>query len=78
MVGAIAEQKCALQGSNRAIDSACGCKRSEVTSGFSACATVFQHLRIVVSLSNQNIGKRFVVAQQNIIPRLKLFNQVGF
>ncbi len=76
-VGAGAHQEGALQRGDGAVDRAGGGERPEIPSRPRLRAAMFQDLRRPVIARDQNIGKRFVVAQLHVEARPQLLDQIG-
>ena len=68
-VGAVAQQKHPLQLCQGAIDRAGAGKGAKIGAFFLFCAAMLFDHRVGV-IGDQNIGERFVIAQQHIIARL--------
>ena len=77
-VGAGAHQKGALQRRDGAADRAGRGERAEISPGPRLRAAMFQDLRRPVVAGDQDIGKRFVVAQLHVEARPQLLDQIGF
>ncbi len=76
-VGAGADQEGALQRRDGAVDGAGGGERPEIASGPRLRAAMLEDLRRPVVAGDQDIGKRFVVAQLHVEARAQLLDQVG-
>ena len=77
-VGAGADQERALQRRDGAVDGAGGCERPEILSGARLRAAMLEDLRRPMVAGDQDIGKRFVVAQLHVEARPQLLDQIGF
>ena len=77
-VGAGADQKRALQRRDGAVDRAGGGERPEIPAGPRLRAAMLEDLRRPVVAGDQDIGKRFVVAQLHVEARPQLLDQIGF
>jgi hypothetical protein len=77
-VGAGADQERALQRRDGAVDRAGRGKRTEIAPGPRLRAAMFQDLRRPMVSGDQDIGKRFVVAQLHVEARPELLDQIGF
>ena len=77
-IAARAQQKRALQGVDGAVDRPHRGERAVILAGPRARAAMFQNLRRPVIRGDQDIGKRFVVAQRDVEARPQPLDQVGF
>ena len=53
-------------------------KRAKATAILGARAAMFDDARIVVILGDQDVWEAFVIAQQDVVARFELLDQVGF
>src|SRR4029079_9442231 len=77
-VSAGADQKGALQRRDGAADRAGGGRRSRIPAGRGMSGAMLEDLRRPMVAGDQNIGKRFVVAQLHVEARPQLLDQIGF
>ena len=77
-VGAGAQQEGALQRAERSMHRAGAGERPKIIALDVARAAMFGDARRVVIAGDENIGKALVVAQQHIVARLQLFDEIGF
>ncbi|MEY9407157.1 hypothetical protein ABH989_001623 [Bradyrhizobium ottawaense] len=73
-----ADQEGALQRRDGAVDRAGGGERTEIAPGPALRAAMFQDLRRPMVTGDQDVGKRFVVAQLHVEARPQLLDEVGF
>ena len=77
-VGAGAHQEGALQRGDGAVDRAGRGERPEIAPGPRLRAAMLEDLRRPMIAGDQDIGKRFVVAQLHVEARPQLLDQIGF
>jgi len=77
-VRAGAQEKRFLQRVQCAVDGAGGSERAVIGTRALLRAAMFQNLRRLVVFSDENERKRFVVAQDDVVTRLELLDQIRF
>ncbi len=77
-IGAIAQQKNLLELVQRPVDRARAGKGAVIRTLLLFCAAMFLDLWKGMILCHQNIGKAFVIAQQDVEFRLQLLDQILF